>query len=255
MGVRCMEQCANYFIEPVKVIGRGGFGYVEKINLYNMHRVYCGSFARKVFSPVDESCREEFLRRFKREVNYQALCHHTNIVPVVLHNLHGDSPYFVMSLAESDLTHDLRAEWMSPLQKLWAFTMILHGIHYLHCAKYYHRDIKPSNVLRFSDGSYRVSDFGLVKNADAGAESELLTKVARGMGTEKYAAPEVYAGVYSERTDIYALGVLLEDMNISQVQGVQQLINMSTMRVPADRYQSVEQMILQTQRIIQGVST
>ncbi|POW57028.1 serine/threonine protein kinase [Candidatus Pantoea alvi] len=249
-----MEQCGNYLIEPVGVIGRGGFGCVEKINLYNMYQGFCGSFARKIFSPVDESCREEFLRRFKREVNYQALCSNSYIVPVVLHSLQGDRPYFVMSLADSDLTHDLRAGWMSPLQKLEAVRMVLTGIHYLHCLKYYHRDIKPSNVLRFSDGTYKVSDFGLVKNADAGAESELLTKVARGMGTEKYAAPEVYAGVYSERTDIYALGVLIEDMNMSDIPGVQELINKSTMRRPADRYQIVEQMIMHINKIIEGVS-
>lgn len=248
-----LEPCGNYLIEAVEVIGSGGFGIVQNINLFNSQGYFCGNYARKLFSPLDESCRDEFLRRFKREVNYQAHCLHHNIVPVFLHNLNGENPYFVMSLAESDLTKDIKSGAMTDALKLHAVKSALLGVDYLHKSMYLHRDIKPSNVLRFSDGSYKVSDFGLVKNADAGAESELLTKVARGMGTEKYAAPEVYAGVYSAQTDIFALGVLIEDMGMVNIRGIEEIINKSTMRRPADRYKSVEQMIASLNEVIRGV--
>jgi len=248
-----MECCANYLIKPLEVIGSGGFGVVQKIELYNSSQHFSGLYARKIFSPVEDAYREEFLRRFKREVHYQAHCMHTNIVPVVLHNLHGEQPYFVMSLAEGDLISDYRSGLMSDAQKLHAVMSSLYGVNYLHHSMYLHRDIKPSNVLRFSDGTYKISDFGLVKNADALAESELLTKVAKGMGTEKYAAPEVYAGIYSAQSDIYALGVLIEDLNMFNIPGVEQISMKCTMRRPGDRYLHVEQIINDLRQVITRV--
>lgn len=47
------ETHGNYVIKPLKRIGQGGFGYVEKVELQNSDGGICGIYARKVFAPQD----------------------------------------------------------------------------------------------------------------------------------------------------------------------------------------------------------
>ncbi|MFJ3266059.1 protein kinase domain-containing protein [Serratia liquefaciens] len=248
-----MEERGGFLIKPVKEIGRGGFGYVEKIELFNYSDYKCGEYARKILIPQDEPYREEFEKRFEREIRYQAACKHNNIVPIYIHKLSGGTPWFVMDLAESDLHKDISSGYLSDSDKINVTRMIMNGLMYLHDKKYLHRDIKPFNVLRFSDGVYKISDFGLVKNADKEGESEILTKVAAAMGTAKYMAPEVQAaGIYSRQTDIYALGVLIEDMNITKATGITAIIDKCTHRKPASRYGDVGEILLDLNKIKVG---
>jgi hypothetical protein len=60
----------NYVIKPIRRIGKGGFGYVEEVQLQNYQGCICGAYARKVFAPQDPAYRDEFIRRFEREVTY-----------------------------------------------------------------------------------------------------------------------------------------------------------------------------------------
>lgn len=36
-----MEQHRNYLIKPIEKIGGGGFGVVEKVEIYNLHGQLC----------------------------------------------------------------------------------------------------------------------------------------------------------------------------------------------------------------------
>ncbi|MCW0136018.1 hypothetical protein OIU92_04215 [Escherichia coli] len=56
----------------------------------------------------------------------------------------------------------------------------------------YTRDIKPFNVLRFSDGTYKVSDFGLVKDTNPEGDTTKLTEIGTRMGSTRYMAPRFY---------------------------------------------------------------
>lgn len=68
-----------------------------------------------------------------------------------------------------------------------------------------HRDIKPSNVMLRDSGEVCLLDMNAARQA-----SSMDTHDTRMMGTAGYAAPEQYGfGASDERTDIYALGVLL----------------------------------------------
>lgn len=68
-----------------------------------------------------------------------------------------------------------------------------------------HRDIKPSNILISSDGVPKLVDFNAAKQFQAQKNRDTVL-----MGTVDYAAPEQYGFRQSDpRTDIYALGVLL----------------------------------------------
>ncbi|QEU15145.1 serine/threonine protein kinase [Enterobacter hormaechei] len=248
------ERHHSYVLKTIEEIGRGGFGYVEKIELFNVNGHKCGDYAKKILAQDHGLSKEDFKRRFKREVDYQARCTHSNIAPIYLHNLQVDSPWFVMDLAESDLSTDLASGTLDNASKMHIAEMILSGVRFMHTEKtddpgrkpvYLHRDLKPSNILRFKDGVYKISDFGLVKNAGKERpESELLTRVATAMGTLKYMAPEITtAGHYSEQTDIFALGVVIDDMGFDNVNGIRQLIDKCTAWRAASRYKSVDDMM------------
>lgn len=231
----------NYKIKTGKRIGRGGFGYVEEVELFTLTGVPCGRpYAIKVLSCRDPQHHEEFKRRFEREVMYQANCAHNNIVNIYLCNLREEKPWFLMDRAESDLQKDMDRGLLDDESKIKIVLMVLDAVVYMHGRGYLHRDIKPSNVLRFPNSVYKISDFGLVKNLDKGAESEVLTQIAVAMGTQNYMAPEIGAGVYSEQTDVYALGVLIDSLNISAnaYPAVQKVIDRSTARRPMDRLKS-----------------
>ncbi|WP_448666701.1 protein kinase [Escherichia coli] len=96
-----MEERGNYLIDPLEVIGSGGFGLVEKIRLYNSQRKICGLYARKILRP--DATDPELFTRFEREVRYQTECLHTNIVQIFICHLQNAQPWFVMELAETIL--------------------------------------------------------------------------------------------------------------------------------------------------------
>lgn len=71
-----------------------------------------------------------------------------------------------------------------------------------------HRDIKPSNVIIQDNGSITLIDFNASKIYDSNKTRDTVL-----MGTADFAAPEQYGFAQSDtRTDIYALGVLLNVM-------------------------------------------
>ncbi|HEX5042913.1 MAG TPA: serine/threonine-protein kinase [Candidatus Polarisedimenticolaceae bacterium] len=75
----------------------------------------------------------------------------------------------------------------------------------VHGAGVLHRDVKAENVLREEGGRILLADFGagLDRRAEAQGERSL-------SGTPYYMAPELFTGSpASERTDLYALGILL----------------------------------------------
>ncbi|PYR54104.1 MAG: hypothetical protein DMF95_01450 [Acidobacteria bacterium] len=74
-----------------------------------------------------------------------------------------------------------------------------------------HRDLKPANVLIDEHGSVRITDFGIAVMRDG-------TGPHTGVGTPGYMAPEqLESGAsVSERTDIYALGLLLYELLVGR---------------------------------------
>ena len=82
------------------------------------------------------------------------------------------------------------------------------GLDYVHQTGLIHRDIKPSNILVSSDGTPKLSDFGVVK--DPNSSSTQLTMAGRLVGTVAFMAPELIAAEeVDQRADLYALGAVL----------------------------------------------
>jgi len=71
-----------------------------------------------------------------------------------------------------------------------------------------HRDLSPSNILILSDESIKIIDFGLCQIDN----SQTITLIDEGVGTQNYMAPECESGAEGEITsisDLYSAGKLL----------------------------------------------
>lgn len=69
-----------------------------------------------------------------------------------------------------------------------------------------HLDIKPENLLLVA-GHVKVADFGLVKSLNNQTQASLV-----GGMTPTYAAPEVFRGTPSRKSDQYSLAILYQEM-------------------------------------------
>jgi hypothetical protein len=150
----------------------------------------------------------ELRARFVREGRAVAAISHPNVVQVFATGSFDERPYIAMELLDgTDLGTSI--EKHGPLDSLTAAHAILDAAQGLAAASkagLIHRDVKPSNLVRLADGRVKVTDFGLAKPMDPGAEPAL-TAMGVVVGTPDYIAPEQARGeAIDERVDIYALG-------------------------------------------------
>lgn len=93
---------------------------------------------------------------------------------------------------------------------------ITRGVNFLHSVGYIHRDIKSNNVLLDNNYVPKISDFGLIKTIEATASYLNATSANRkAIGTPSYMAPELddIQPVYTEKSDIYALGIVFWEIS------------------------------------------
>lgn len=102
---------------------------------------------------------------------------------------------------------------MDPAMALDIAAKVATAMETAHGAGLFHGDLKPSNVLLGdADGDVRISDFGVVSLMPGGAMTSL-NESDRWLTGAEYLAPEQALGEGADqRTDVYAVGVLLYEM-------------------------------------------
>ncbi|MEO7032765.1 MAG: protein kinase [Polyangiaceae bacterium] len=190
----------------LRVLGRGAMGVVhEAVHLDLMRTV-----ALKVLDPERMGVDAE--RRFKVEARAIAQLQHENLVKLFEFGVAQDGrPFYAMELLTGE-SLDKRLERERGMDYREAIAIGLQACNALetaHAASVIHRDIKPANLFLSTSGELKLLDFGVAKAAfNVETDGEGLQIV----GTPEYMAPEQARGQADERSDIYALGVVLFEL-------------------------------------------
>jgi hypothetical protein len=172
----------------------------------------------------------ERIPRIAREVAIAHKVTHTNICRVHSYDVHGDLALIVMEHVEGG---SLKQKLKTPLpldEALRLFRGICDGVQAMHDAGVLHLDLKPENVLLRDGAQPAVADFGMSVEMGQG----------RIGGTRGYQPPEqLEGGKVDQRTDVFALGKLLEKMVLDPPLRIAQIIERATAPKPEDRYPTV----------------
>ena len=183
-------------------LGRGGMGDVWRADDLILQM----PVALKVIHAARPDARARILNevRLARQITHAAVCRVFDVGEA-----EGGVVFYTMELVDGeDLASLLRHVGRVPPEKALAIARQLStGLAAAHERGVLHRDLKPANVLVDGDGHVRITDFGI-------AILRLSHDVSMLTGTPGYMAPEQRrpGATLSERTDLYALGVVLYEL-------------------------------------------
>lgn len=205
------QQIGSY--DVIAKIAEGGMGAVYKAR----HQATGELVAIKVL-PIATARNPVLLKRFEQEYKVAAAMDDPHIVRAIEFCGVGTAPFLVMEYVDGE-SLGAKIERDGPLTEDNAIRLIAQvcqGLHRAHKQKLIHRDVKPDNILLTADGIVKLTDLGLVKDAD----NEMnLTKTGRGLGTPNYMAPEQFRDAKNAdvRCDVYSLGATLYTMVTGEV--------------------------------------
>jgi serine/threonine-protein kinase len=192
-------------------IGRGSMGVV-----YRGKQIALGRDVAIKVLPQALAHDASYIARFIREAQIIAGLNHPNIVHIYDAGQQNKSLYFVMEYVEgptlASLLHldgsipdYLAVEYAADIAD--ALDVAYKERHVIH------RDIKPENLMLNRWGKIKIMDFGLARAPG----HQQITVAKTLVGSIYYASPEqVWGHPLDNRSDIYALGVVLYEMVCGQ---------------------------------------
>jgi serine/threonine-protein kinase len=155
----------------------------------------------------------EARRQFRREREALARLRHPGIARLIEGGVTDTgNAYIALELIDGmPITQYASTQRLDLRQRLVLFLLVCRAVETAHRALIVHRDLKPSNVLVTADGHVKLLDFGIAKLLDE--ELIDLIRTQHRALTPAYAAPEQFAQEpVTTATDVYALGVLLDEL-------------------------------------------
>ncbi len=262
----------------MSIVGKtlGRFRLLEEVGSGGFATVYLGldthlnePVAVKVL--LDKASRDPTaVARFEREAQaLRKLPKHPNIVGLRASGKVDGHYYLVMDyLAGNDLSTVLSRQGRLPVpDAVDIVAQIADALKAAAAAGLVHRDIKPENIRLLPDGTVKLLDFGIARDA----ATSRLTKEGLLAGTAAYVAPEVWRGQQPDQpSDVYALGCVFYEMLTGQPPFVSDSLE-NTMRMhleskpdmnvvaaagaPTDVCDAVEQMLSKDPRKRPGYDT
>src|SRR6266404_4768393 len=229
--------------------------------------------------PADATAR----RRFQREAQMASSLNHPHILTVYDAGELEGRQYLVTEFVDGGtLDH-----WVREKERTWReiaelLTGVADGLATAHAAGILHRDVKPGNILVAKNGYAKLVDFGLakledVREFDVTRKSEAPTRSGVVIGTVGYMSPEQASGKSLDtRSDTFSFGVALygalagyrpfegattlelmhaiihlsaKPLPSSIPVALRMVVEKALEKDPADRYQSMRDMVVDLRRI------
>lgn len=234
---------------------------------------YCSrdpqSLIVRVHSDTGKLLFNKFKEKLIKEAKILSEVHHPYIVNVLEVFEENNTAYIIMEyIAGSSLKDKLAREGVLPEPLVLRYIkQIGEALAFVHQKNILHLDIKPSNILIDRNNNARLIDFGVSKRYDIQEEETSTTMLTLSKG---FAAIEQYDSegiqTFSPCPDIYSLGATMYNLLTGKIPTesilratrplekpstlnplispkVEQVILKAMEIIPADRYQSVREML------------
>ena len=268
----------------------GRYRIVRKLGSGGMANVYLAEdqeLGRRVAIKIlndRHSGDEQFVERFRREAKNAAGLSHPNIVSIYDRGEAAEGAYYIAMeyLDGRSLKELIVSRGPAPIPIAIDYArQILAALRFAHRHGVIHRDIKPHNILVDSEGRVKVTDFGIARAEQAGAQQ--MTEAGSIIGTAQYLSPEQARGTRVDKTsDLYSLGIVLYELLTGTVpftgdtpveiamkhlsaipdppserraevpHALDQVVLRALAKDPHDRYESAEEMDADLERVARG---
>ena len=257
-------------------IGTGGMGIIYKAEDTKLNRIVALKFLHSHLM-----ASEEEKSRFVHEAKAAAALSYSNICTVYEIDEHDKQTFIAMEYIEGQSLNDKITDRPLKLEEALDIAIqVAIGLQKAHDKLIIHRDIKPANILLSNDGVVKIVDFGLAKLSG----QTKLTKDGSTLGTVAYMSPEQTRGEeVDSRTDIWSLGIVLYEMITGQLpfkgdyeqaivysilneepepltglrigvpMELERIVNKSLAKNPDERYQHVDELLVDCQRIVKDI--
>jgi Tol biopolymer transport system component/predicted Ser/Thr protein kinase len=254
------------------ILGEGGMGVVYRAFDTKLNRPVAIKF-------LSDGVGDAASRlRFQREAQTASSLNHPHIVTVYDVGEADGRQYIVTEFVDGGTLRDWSTTHKTWRQVIEMLVGVADGLATAHDAGVLHRDIKPENVLVSRSGYAKLSDFGLAK-LDERASSQVMTATRVGtiVGTAAYMSPEQAVGRATDaRSDIFSFGVMLYEqlarrrpfagdtlpdvlhaichatptpLTGAAPLALQFVVEKALEKDPAERYQSMRELVLDLRRL------
>ena len=192
-------------------ISYGAYGFIYRIRDIKVKTEYVLKKIRKI-DPNEPEIIGTDENSFNNEKNFLINVKGINIINIIDYYSDEDEKYYYLILEKmnGDLNKMLKKYKNGMPSNLIRkiFSQINAGLKIMIENGKTHRDLKPSNIL-YSFTNENETDF-IVKIGDFGLSTDLYeTKTASNTGTDMFKAPEIEEGKYSNKCDLYSIGIIL----------------------------------------------
>lgn len=214
----------------IKDLGRGAFGKVKLcLNTHSNELIALKCINRKLLRrKYAGQGKDKGTTAIKKEIAIMKKMHHENVVKLreVIDDEVGSYIFLALEYVPGGPLYDpqkYEGKGMGEDLARKYFRSTLVGLSYLHRNGIIHRDLKPDNLLKHTDGTVKITDFGVSElfeeNSDVdGTPGQGISSptpshrtVSQVVGTPAFLAPEIASGgvALGEPSDVWSLGVCL----------------------------------------------
>ena len=197
--------------EVIEELGKGGMGEVYRVFDKKIEE----EVTLKLIRPEIAADRKT-IEKFRNELKFARKIAHKNVCRMYDLNEEEGTPYITMEYVPGENLKSIIAmtKQLSVSTAVNIAKQICEGLAEALRLGVVHRDLKPSNIMIDKEGNARILDFGIARSLKAKG----INGAGVIIGTPEYMSPEqVEEKEVDQRSDLYALGVILYEMMTGRI--------------------------------------